>query len=73
MALYGSTNTRAGSGGRNASGGCRCWVKARSLNFLNQLKFKYENGKFKRKADPGIAPRGGPPALYTIRCHSFET
>ena len=48
-------------------------AKAQSLNFLNQLKFKYENGKFKRKAGPAIGPRGSPPALYISSCRSFET
>ncbi|MCG3769726.1 MAG: hypothetical protein JW384_00856 [Nitrosomonadaceae bacterium] len=38
MALYGSTNTRAGSGDRNASGGCRRWGQGSELKFLKSVK-----------------------------------
>ena len=44
MVLYGSKITRAGLMAAMPLGAAG-WVKARSQIFLNQLKFKYENGK----------------------------
>ena len=59
MVLYWSTITRAGSDGCNASGGCRCWVKARSQIFLNQLNLNMKMESSKEKLSHPLTQEAG--------------